>query len=191
MNKITKYGWWALILIPLLFAFGIYVGSDRQSNQLVQLSCKEENIDWDIAVDALSKHYSDLRKQNPNEEIYLGSADIKKYFSENCEENLKIYEEYLASYDWVNKYFNNRVKELVGAERYGDTIKYYTPPKEFWGCENYLWDMKKSFRISDEIPPLMETKKYKEIIALSDKYYLRDSEIWYCDPYPWTQRAQG
>ena len=33
MNKIIKYGWWVLIIIPLIFAFGIYVNNDNQTNQ--------------------------------------------------------------------------------------------------------------------------------------------------------------
>jgi len=100
-------------------------------------------------------------------------------------------EEFTMSAEKAENIFKERIKELVGIEKYKDIIKYYTFPREFWGCENYLWDMKKHDRIVNEIPPLMKEKKYNEVIALSDKYYLNDSEIWYCDSYPWTQRAKA
>lgn len=187
MNKFKKYGWWLLILAPLLFAFWVYVDSDRQSNRLVQSPCQEENIDWDIAITALTEY---AKNQNPD--YGMGSADIKKHFAENCEEDLEIYNKYLASYDWVIKFFNNRIKELVGVEKYEDITKWYTQPKEFSGCDNYLFETLNKKRSDDiyNIRHLMEEKKYKEVITLSDKY-LKDTEVWYCDSFFWTQRAEA
>lgn len=32
MNKIIKYGWWVLIIAPLVFAFGVYVNNGYKIN---------------------------------------------------------------------------------------------------------------------------------------------------------------
>lgn len=205
IEKIIKYGWWVLIIIPLAFAFGVYINNDykitnEKAEKLVEIeipenqinsACSKENVDWDIAVDALTKHYADLKRQNPNEEIDGGPAEIERHFAENCEEDLKIYDKYLASYDWVGKFFNNRIKELVGVEKYEDIIKNYTQPKKFSGCESYMFADNKAR--ADEIysiREMMEEKKYKEVITLSDKY-TKDSEVWYCDSIFWAQRAKA
>lgn len=182
---------WNILAAGLLIVGAIAVNSFYKSNNQINPACSEENIDWDIAVGALSQHFKNLAKNNPD--IDFGPADIRRHFAENCEEDLKIYEKYLASYDWVEWYFNNRIKDLVGADKYKDIIKYYTDyyPKEFSGCEDYLFETGNA-RADDiySIRGLIEEKKYKEVITLGDKY-LKDSEVWYCDSFFWTQRAQA
>ena len=115
MNKITKYGWWVLIIVPLVLAFAVYVnnGSTIPAKEEPTITewvttevnmeeiinnptCPVEDVDWDIAVDALSKHYVNLKKQNPDKEIDGGPAEIERHFEENCEEDLKIYNKYIS-----------------------------------------------------------------------------------------------
>ncbi|OGI56978.1 hypothetical protein A2906_02950 [Candidatus Nomurabacteria bacterium RIFCSPLOWO2_01_FULL_37_25] len=138
MNKFTKYGWWVLIIIPLVLGFLIYLNQNDKTIQSTQ------NI------------------------IYTA--------------------------EWAKEYFNSRVEELVGKEKYESAISNYADqyPKEFSGCEDYLLEERPNKRSNDiyNIRRLMEEKKYKEVITLSDKY-LNDSEVWYCDYYFWTQRAQA
>ena len=195
MNKIIKYGWWLLIVIPFVFVLGVYTNNNYKNGKAeifgnqINSACSKENVDWDIAVGALSQHFSNLAKENPD--VDFGPAEIERHFAENCEEDLKIYEKYLASYDWVESFFNNRIKELVGVEKYEDIIKWYTQPKEFSGCDDYLFGTVNK-RADDiySIRRLIEEKKYKELITLSDKYF-KDSEVWYCDSLFWTQRTQA
>ena len=62
--------------------------------------CPDDYVDWSIAVTALSHHFIDLSKKNPD--IDFGPADIKQHFAENCEDDLKIYDEYIDNYsNWV------------------------------------------------------------------------------------------
>src|SRR3989344_8822291 len=77
MNKIIKYGWWVLIIIPLVFVFGVYVNNDykitnektaktEMPESQINSAFSEKNIDWDIAVGALSQHFKNLAKNNPD-----------------------------------------------------------------------------------------------------------------------------
>ncbi len=197
--ELKKYSWLALIIVPLIFVFGVYLNNitDEKTTETeilggqINSACPEENIDWSIAIEALTKHFSNLKKQNPSKEIDLGSTDIERHFAENCKEDLKIYEEYLASYDWVENFFNKRIKELVGVEKYEDIIKNYIQPKNFSGCDNYL--LESGNNRANEIYSMREMakeKKYKEVLSLSEKY-LNDSEVWYCGSIFWTQRAEA
>ena len=116
MNKIIKYGWWVFIIAPLVFAFGVYVKHDNQS------SCPDDYIDWDIAVNALSQHFNNLSKENPD--VDLGPAEIERHFAENCEEDLKIYDEYMA---------RNANKETPkhSQQTMKEAITYYKKSEEF------------------------------------------------------------
>ena len=84
INKIIKYGWWVLIIIPLVLGFLIYLNQNDKTIQSTQ------NI------------------------IYTA--------------------------EWAKEYFNSRVEELVGKEKYESAISNYADqyPKEFSGCEDYL-----------------------------------------------------
>lgn len=115
MNKFTKYGWWLLIIAPLLFTFGVYVNNGYETTneeatgeatkakgivkevaeteipeKQVISTCPDDYVDWDIAVTALSEYG---RNQSPDYD--LGPADIERHFAENCEEDLKIYNDYI------------------------------------------------------------------------------------------------
>ena len=51
-------------------------------------TCSTEDVDWNIAVRALSEyHYA-------NESHDIGPAEIQRHFEENCEADLKIYADY-------------------------------------------------------------------------------------------------
>lgn len=100
-------------------------------------------------------------------------------------------DEYIDSYNWANEYFDNRIQGLVGTEKYEDFSKYLgRKPREFLGCEDYLFEPQNKGSNDIEISRLMEEKKYEEAILLSDKY-VGDSEVWYCDPNFWIQRAKS
>ncbi|HEY4512612.1 MAG TPA: hypothetical protein VJH63_03040 [Candidatus Paceibacterota bacterium] len=105
---------------------------------------------------------------------------------------IKLNQEITYTPEWAKQYFNSRVEELVGDTEYKDIIRNYTDkyPKEFLGCEDYLFEPKSESANDLEISRLMEEKKYEEVIAMGDKY-LSDSGVWYCDPYFWTQRAKA
>lgn len=51
--------------------------------------CQTEDINWDIAIQALSKYYSDSGSTD------FGPIDIERHFKENCKKDLQIYVEYL------------------------------------------------------------------------------------------------
>lgn len=121
MKKFTTYGWIVALVIAslalaLLFYFynnfnarmadikeavinlGISVENIQRSQQLSiwYQSCPDAvNIDWEIAINALSQHFSNLAKQTPGED-YFGPAEIERHFAENCEEDLKIYNNYVT-----------------------------------------------------------------------------------------------
>ncbi|MFH1365988.1 MAG: hypothetical protein ABIG99_01190 [Patescibacteria group bacterium] len=120
MDKIIKYGWWVLIIIPFLFAFGVYVNNGYKTNKPI---CPVNDIDWDIAVNALSQHFSNLSKENSD--VDFGPTDIKKHFSENCEEDLKIYDEYVA------RNINKETSEYSDPKIMKDAIIYFNKSKEF------------------------------------------------------------
>lgn len=52
--------------------------------------CKTDKINWDIATQALSEHYRNSGSTD------FGPADIQRHFEENCENDLKIYSNYMA-----------------------------------------------------------------------------------------------
>jgi len=68
--------------------------------------CSDDHVDWDFAVTALSQHFKDLSKNDSN--IDFGPAEIERHFAENCEEDLKIYDKYMAA--WAKEYFNNKIQ---------------------------------------------------------------------------------
>ncbi|OHA49111.1 MAG: hypothetical protein A2Z62_01620 [Candidatus Terrybacteria bacterium RIFCSPLOWO2_02_42_20] len=70
--------------------------------------CSDDHVDWDFAVTALSQHFKDLSKNDSN--IDFGPAEIERHFAENCEEDLKIYDKYMAA--WAKEYFNNKIQIL-------------------------------------------------------------------------------
>lgn len=82
-----------LILVALLIV-GLVINIVFFPNNPNNPVCPDDYVDWDIAVTALSQHFIDLSKKNPD--IDFGPADIKQHFAENCEEDLKIYNEYIA-----------------------------------------------------------------------------------------------
>lgn len=174
---------WFILVIVL---FGIASASvlNKPKNPI----CSDNYVDWDIAVDALSQHFSNLAKENPN--VDFGPAEIERHFAENCEEDLKIYNKYIDSWDWAEGFFKRRIRKLVGDEKYKDIIRYYIYPEEFSGCEDYQFEPQSKGSNDTQISRLLTEKKYEEAILLSDMY-LKDSEVWYCDPYFWTQRAQA
>ena len=68
-----------------------YVNNDYKLDKQI---CPDDYVDWDIAVTALSQHFKNLAKENPD--IDFGPAEIERHFEENCEEDLKIYNEYIT-----------------------------------------------------------------------------------------------
>ena len=111
-DKITKYGWIILISVSLLMALLSYfkilpttkeipIEQNDHEAYMEQIinnpTCPVEGIDWNVAVRAFTKHFDDLRKQNPKAEIDLGPAEIERHFEYNCEEDLKIYNDYLVT----------------------------------------------------------------------------------------------
>ena len=59
-------------------------------------SCPINNIDWDIAVSALSDYAKNFINQNPGLDYDFGPADIEDHFKSNCEQDLQIYNDYIS-----------------------------------------------------------------------------------------------
>src|SRR3989338_68835 len=79
------------------------------------LNCPDDYVDWDIATTALSEYVRDFIKQNPGLDYDFGPAEIERHFAENCEEDLKIYNEYMARNPnkETPKYSQQEMKEVI------------------------------------------------------------------------------
>ncbi len=75
------------ILIAIVWSINIFYKSNNPI-------CPDDYVDWNIAVKALSQHYDDLSKENLD--VDLGPVEIERHFAENCEEDLKIYDDYIT-----------------------------------------------------------------------------------------------
>jgi|GEM_PF-5099416 hypothetical protein len=70
-------------LIIVIVAVSVFYKTNSQT-------CSSSGVNWEVMVSALSEH---SKKQGPDYD--LGPADIERHFAENCEADLKIYNDYL------------------------------------------------------------------------------------------------
>lgn len=73
MKKIIKYGWWVLVIIPLVFAFRVYVNNNFQSNKETPVYLSQE------MKDAISYY-------NKSEEFEKALVLAKEYVSQYPED---------------------------------------------------------------------------------------------------------
>ena len=89
-NSLSKNGKAYLIIKLLTHVTDQYAGNLYfVSRQDFGNTCSTEDVDWNIAVRALSEyHYA-------NENHDTGPAEIQRHFEENCKADLKIYADYV------------------------------------------------------------------------------------------------
>lgn len=94
MNKIIKYGWWALIIIPFLFAFGVYVNYGYKTNKPI---CPDDFKDSDQKIASFSEWTEEFTQKYPNAtNLEFSQARREFYVENNCTEELKRYDDYIA-----------------------------------------------------------------------------------------------
>jgi len=82
-----------LVIAGLLLSGYFFVDSQKMLQDSILVSCPTENIDWDIAIQALTEY------QRNSSFTDFGPADIERHFQENCEEDMEIYNVYLLQHN--------------------------------------------------------------------------------------------
>ena len=112
MDKITKYGWWVLIITPLVFTFGVYLNNGYRANGLICpddfKNTDEENANFKSWV----SNYVDKNSATSSFEVYQARRNF--YKENNCLEILKAIEE--------QEILNQKNAELRDAGKYEEAI---------------------------------------------------------------------
>jgi len=131
MNKFIKYGWWVLIIAPLVFAFEVYVNGYKSNNSI----CPSDIEDSKERISRFTYWLGEFEHNKSNVSIKdIAEARKDFYIQYNCTKELERYNDYVAG---------NIEKEL----------------------ENTI----KSITLNSKLLELMQAKKYKELINLSER----------------------
>jgi|SRR3989344_4821629 len=112
MNKFIKYGWYLLVITPLVFAFIVFVNNDNQSNQF---TCPDDFQNSDEETANFTNWVDDFFEKNPATSGFEAyQARINFYKENNCIKILKIIEE--------REILNKKSYELMDIEKYKEVI---------------------------------------------------------------------
>lgn len=97
MNKIIKYGWRLLLIVPLILAFGAYVNNDNQSIQSNQPICPDDFKDPKLEIASFTEWANKFWENNPNATtLDFSQARVNFLRENNCTQALKRYDDYMA-----------------------------------------------------------------------------------------------